>query len=165
MRKRLPVILTALILTALNIVEARENDNVIWLIEPQFDHANNFSEGLASIKKDKYGYINRDGKTVINEDFGAAHDFNGGLAKVNITGKGWSFINKEGKLITEPRDENRDDFGDGVVKVFKKSEGNVYINKEGRIMFKCREEFFYNYFQAKIQLWNHYYYMFCCSKT
>ena len=49
------------------------------VIQPKYDEANWFSEGLASVKiGNKYGYINRDGKLVIPAKFTVAKSFRKG---------------------------------------------------------------------------------------
>ncbi len=53
------------------------------VIEPQFDDAEPFSEGLAKVEKDdKYGFIDKSGKVVIEPQFDDAEPFSEGLAKV-----------------------------------------------------------------------------------
>ena len=53
------------------------------VIEPQFDGADAFSEGLARVKKDrKWGFIDKSGKVVIEPQFDWVSDFSEGLAKV-----------------------------------------------------------------------------------
>ena len=42
-----------------------EQGEIEYAIRPQFDVANNFSEGLAAVKMgDRYGYINKEGQYV-----------------------------------------------------------------------------------------------------
>ncbi len=51
------------------------------VIEPQFDGAEGFSEGLAAVKLDeKYGYIDKAGEWVIEPTFRYAKRFSEGLA-------------------------------------------------------------------------------------
>ena len=53
------------------------------VIEPQFDGASDFSEGLAQVEKDgKWGFIDKSGKVVIEPQFDWVSDFSEGLAKV-----------------------------------------------------------------------------------
>ena len=79
-----------------------KSGNVV--IEPQFDVAFDFSEGLASVSfdlKDGYGYIDKTGKLVINPQFNVAEEFLGGLARVTVETK-YGYIDKSGKYIWEP---------------------------------------------------------------
>lgn len=73
-------------------------------IEPQFDYAWHFSEGLALVyvKRDKglLGYIDRTGKVVVNFQFKRAGHFSEGLAPVSKReDRGWfhyNYIDKSG---------------------------------------------------------------------
>ena len=73
---------------------------VIIVINPQFDWAEPFSEGLArvligGIGTGKWGFIDKTGHYVINPQFDSAGSFSDGLAAVRIgddkTGK-WGYI-------------------------------------------------------------------------
>ncbi|MEO0075749.1 MAG: WG repeat-containing protein, partial [candidate division WOR-3 bacterium] len=73
------------------------------VINPQFDEAFSFSEGLARVRiGDKQGYIDKTGKIVINPQFDIACNFSNGLARVKIGDK-WSFIDKSGNIIINPQ--------------------------------------------------------------
>ena len=66
------------------------------VINPQFDDASSFSDGLALVRiGDKSGFIDKTGSVVINLQFDDADSFSEGLARVRIgdseTGK-WGFI-------------------------------------------------------------------------
>ena len=70
-----------------------------------FFRARNFSEGLAAVKdyaRSSWGYINKEGKTVIPAQFKSALRFRNGLAPVEKDGK-WQYIRKDGSvaLVTE----------------------------------------------------------------
>jgi hypothetical protein len=69
-----------------------------------------FSETLARIKiGDKWGYIDKTGKFVINPQFDFARDFSEGLAAVKIGGK-CGYINKTGKIVIKPQFDDARDF-------------------------------------------------------
>ncbi len=52
-------------------------------IAPQYEDAQEFSEGLAAVKKDgKWGYINEQGKVVVPFQYDVAYIFNEGYAVV-----------------------------------------------------------------------------------
>ena len=54
-------------------------------IDPQYEDAQAFSEGLAAVQKNgKWGYINEDGEVVIPFEYDIAFVFNEGLAVVGL---------------------------------------------------------------------------------
>ncbi|MEH1906742.1 WG repeat-containing protein [Nostoc sp.] len=58
------------------------------IIEPQFDEADIFSEGLAPAQMGgKWGYINQFGEFVIPPDLDFAKPFSEGIALVNVGGE------------------------------------------------------------------------------
>jgi hypothetical protein len=65
-----------------------------------------FSEGVVACPKlspeRKVGFIDRDGKTVIDAKFDAARPFSQGLAAVRLKGK-WGYIGHDGKYAIEPQ--------------------------------------------------------------
>jgi WG containing repeat len=76
-----------------------------WAIQPQFDVAADFSEGLAAVcvhvqkgDRDKWGYIDKTGTLVIPVQFDKALPFASGLAKVK-TSTGWRYLDKQGKFV------------------------------------------------------------------
>jgi hypothetical protein len=73
------------------------------VIDPQFQFAGAFSEGLARVMIDgKYGYIDKSGKVVVKPPFNrAAGDFSQGLAQVTIGDKS-GYIDKTGNWIWKP---------------------------------------------------------------
>jgi len=95
-----------------------------------------FQEGLAFIQvKDKYGFIDNTGKTVINPQFELVQDFSDGLAAVSTkkdkdSEAVWGFIDKTGKIIINPQFKSAGSFKDGKALV---SDGNKYgyIDKKG----------------------------------
>ena len=76
------------------------------VVEPQFDMAWDFSEGLGRVRP-RYGghgmgYINGKGKIVIKPQLDRAHDFSEGLAcVVKEFGGKWGYINRKGKYRIE----------------------------------------------------------------
>ena len=74
------------------------------VINPQFDDAFDFSEGLAPVAiGDEWGYIDKGGKFVINPQFDGALVFSEGLAMVGIGDK-FGYIDKAGNYIWNPTD-------------------------------------------------------------
>ena len=68
------------------------------VINPQFDWADDFHEGLALVrigdnKTGKFGFIDKSGKMVVNPQFDEVVLFREGLARVRI-GDEWGFISR-----------------------------------------------------------------------
>src|ERR1039458_3116755 len=61
---------------------------------------------------DKYGFINKAGKMIINPQFDNAHDFNDDLAVVKLGNK-WGFIDKKGKIVINTLFDYAEDFSEG----------------------------------------------------
>ena len=79
------------------------------MIEPQFDWAEPFFEGLAPViiggERGKYGYIDKKGQFVINPQFDEAESFFEGLAYVRI-GEKVGYIDKTGNIIYSWEEED-----------------------------------------------------------
>jgi hypothetical protein len=111
------------------------------VINPQFDLALEFSEGLARVRVEiggKQGYIDKSGKIVINPQFDLADEFSQGLAPVLVQlGDKWGYIDKKGKMIIDPQfdDVGLRGFSEGLAPV--KIDGKWgYIDKKGRVVIK-----------------------------
>ena len=62
-----------------------------------------FSKILARVKQNnKYGYIDKTGKIVIQPQFDEANAFYEGLASVEKNKK-WGYIDKTGKIVIQPQ--------------------------------------------------------------
>ena len=80
-------------------------------IEPQFNTGYAFSEGRALINVDnRWGYIDKKGRTVIPAKFLQASSFANGLAQVHTIentaewrGSRWFYIDKNGKIVRSQR--------------------------------------------------------------
>jgi len=117
-----------------------------FAIKPQFDEAYSFSEGLAAVRfgseeTGKWGFIDKDGKLVINPTFDKV-SFTGtfrhgfvGVAKKDrraVLGYSWSFIDTEGRLITPYKFGSAPMFSDDYADVYDPDTGKWgYINKQG----------------------------------
>ncbi len=108
-------------------------------IPAQFDYANPFVEGMASVAKtDKekgetlWGFINEKGELIVPCQFQRANSFSEGLSNV-YDGKKYGYIDKTGKYIINPQFDNADDFINGMAIIIQGSLCG-FINKEGKIV-------------------------------
>jgi len=105
-------------------------------INPQFDDAGPFKDGLArftkKVNENEYlqGYINQKGDIIIQPIFKDANEFFDGLARVS-DGKNYGFISKEGKYIINPQFAYASDFHNGRA-AFKQGNSWGYIDKNGK---------------------------------
>ena len=85
------------------------------MIAPEFQAADEFSNGLAWVRKDGlWGAIDRSGNYVITPKFLAARDFDeNGFARVNINNQ-WGVINRQGKTVIPPEYKDIGLFTEGV---------------------------------------------------
>jgi len=129
-----------------------------WVIEPQYDSARAFKNGFAAVKKrNRWGYINTEGKAITSFSFFDAGYFSeDGLAAVKGLSVYWGFINDEGKMIIPLNYDifpgNMGSFLSGMDKGFRngivrvKQNGNWgFLNKDGSLLanrwFKNAEPF------------------------
>ena len=71
------------------------------LIKPQYQNAGFFNEGLAPVRiKDRYYFINKSNKIIIENSYDFAEIFINGKARVFDNGKIF-FINNDGKKISD----------------------------------------------------------------
>ena len=91
----------------------------------------NFSEGLAAVRKNGlWGYIDKEGDTVVEFIYDDADDFSEGLAAVRKNGH-WGYINKEGDKVVEFIYDEADDFSDGLGRV-KRGDLYGFVDKKGK---------------------------------
>lgn len=121
----------------------RDRKRVV-IIEPKFDFASDFSEGLAAVgvgayPKTKWGYIDLKGKVVIKPQYDEAYAFSEGIAAVRMMvtekSKGkLGYIDKTGKWIVEPKFDEAEPFQGGRARVRVYKDGYGYINTKGEVV-------------------------------
>lgn len=111
------------------------NRDLVVVIEPQFDSAWHFSEGLVQVASNgKWGFADKQGTLVIKPQFDRTRYFSEGLAPVEINRK-WGYINKSGSLVIEPQFDHAWNFSEGFALVAL-GESVGYIDKSGKYLWK-----------------------------
>jgi hypothetical protein len=89
-----------------------------------------FHDGMVRIAiDDAYGYLDTDGKLVIEPVYEEAADFSGGLACVSVAGK-WGYIDRSGALLIQPQFDYAGDFYEGLAYV-ETGDKSGYIDGSG----------------------------------
>jgi len=108
------------------------------VIPHRFDHANEFSEGLASVLLgDKWIYIDKQGRVRLRPQGDCTGSFESGLAPCEVTRK-YGFIDRTGKFVIKPRFDWVDGFRGQLAAVFV-GEKVGYINRKGEHVWKPTE--------------------------
>ena len=103
-------------------------------IEPKFDYAGHFSEGLVPVAiENKWGFADKQGTLVIKPQFQLTHDFAEGLAPVVINRK-WGYIDKSGSIVIEPKFDLAWGYSEGFALVAV-GQSVGYINKFGEYIW------------------------------
>lgn len=105
--------------------------NGIWIIDPEYDRAEAFSESMAVVRKDgKYGYIDVSGRLVIPVKYQDAGAFSAGLAPVCLYGK-YGYVDKSGEMVVPFKYSYAFPFSEGLAAV--ELNGKVaYIGPDGK---------------------------------
>lgn len=110
-----------------------------WVIEPQFEAANPFFEGLAAVSVDrKWGFIDQNGAVVVEPQFNVVQDFSEGLAAVMVEGQ-WGYIDQTGQQVIEPQFEYADSFSEGLASVVLEDLAG-YIDQTGQLVIEPQYE-------------------------
>jgi hypothetical protein len=102
-----------------------------FVIRPQFDRAEAFSEGLAPVRiGDFWGFVDRLGKLVIEPQFEGVGSFSDGLATFRFRGKS-GYIDQTGRIVIPPRYLETAPFSEGLAAVYGEDGKTGYIDKSG----------------------------------
>jgi hypothetical protein len=111
-------------------------------IEPRFDEADRFQEGLAAVALDgKWGYIDDTGKMVIEPQFASLwnRQFSDGLAPANAgrdySEQNWGFIDRKGAFVIKPKFEFAAPFCEGLANVQVKGKFG-FVNSSGEFVIE-----------------------------
>ncbi|MBX3130804.1 MAG: WG repeat-containing protein [Polyangiaceae bacterium] len=116
------------------------DDRGSWVVEPRFQQASAFSEGVAAVRLAGGGFrfIDRDGDSRGDAEFDEAGLHCGGLARVR-RGDRWGYVNDQGALVIEARFEQARDFVEGLAAV-RLGEAWTWITPTGRALGEPRYE-------------------------
>jgi hypothetical protein len=135
-------------------VELESRDGILdasgkTISEPIFSSLSRLSEGMAAAAfgekvadgGEKCGYVDADGKAVIQPQFIRCMEFSGGLARVGaiVDGVGgWGYIDPKGQFVIKPHFSAAKDFHDGLAAVaVGSSEENAkwgFIDRTGAVV-------------------------------
>lgn len=120
------------------------DDDGNWVIEPQFDDADDFCGGFATVKiDDEWGYIKSNGSYLIEPKFSFAGDFSEGFARVEIDDE-WGYIKSNGSYLIEPKFEDAGNFSEGLAAV-KINDKWGYIKTNGSYAIKPMFNYAYGF--------------------
>lgn len=106
-----------------------------FVISPQFEQAQAFSEGLAAVRRGAlWGFIDRSGQSVIDARFQSASRFSEGLAAASENGR-WGYIDRNGRFVIPPRFQEAATFSEGLAAVCCDAENTRYIDSNGQWAF------------------------------
>jgi hypothetical protein len=103
------------------------------VIEPQFETADKFHEGLALVKTGgKFGFINATGAFAIQPTFKLARRFSEGLALVQIDDK-FGYIDLSGNIVIPPKFDSSGLFFEGLA-IFISGGKRGYLDRGGKVV-------------------------------
>lgn len=110
-------------------------------IQPRFDRAEDFSEGLAAVQVgEQWGFINRSGRVVIRPHFDLACPFIEGVAGVRVVVDGkfkWGYVNRRGWWVIKPELTQSFWFSEGLA-VTESDGKHGYIDKTGKFVIETK---------------------------
>lgn len=115
-------------------------------IEPRFDDARFFAEGLAPVRaRGRWGFIDASGTPVIDNQFASARPFAGGAAVVSLdTGHRTEYfhIDREGRRLSRTTSIHAASFSDGLGRVMDEEGHWLYLDPRGEIALPPRPGWF-----------------------
>lgn len=123
------------------------NTNGEVIAKCKFDYADDFSKGIAIVKKDGKSFkINTKGNFIVLDDnkneveiskeFDEFYEFKESFARVKKYGK-YGFINSKGEFIVECKFYYADNFSEGFARV-RKDNKYGFINTKGEVVIECK---------------------------
>ncbi len=110
------------------------------LVKPMYDKVSAFHDGMAAVRvDDHWGFVNEQGKMVIEPQFAYVDDFSEGIAKIGEkTGEHtikYAYIDKKGLWISLDLYDDAEKFKNGLAGVVKINNGvrqRAYIDQTGK---------------------------------
>jgi hypothetical protein len=109
------------------------------------------NEGLCvfvNINSEKAGYKNKNGETIIDEQFDQAFEFHEGVAVIKL-GEKYGAIDKKGGWVINPQYDNLKNYEDGLFLV-KVGEKWGWLNKKGEIVINPQFDNAYKFYGNKL---------------
>lgn len=120
------------------------NSDGEMIIKPQYDDADQFSEGLAMVRTESgCGYIDKKGEIVIPTTYTFADSFHNGLAVVKENGK-YGFINTKGEMVIPAEFDECEHFSEGLACVLV-GDSYGYIDMKGNFAINPQFEEAYSF--------------------
>lgn len=115
-----------------------------WIIQPQYDEAEEFREGMAPVKiNDKWRFIDMKGNFINSQSYDDIEEYDYGLAFVQSKEK-WGLINNKGETLIEPKFDYVWGFHDGMARV--KVNGKYgYVDTTGKLVVEPEYERAYDF--------------------
>ncbi len=109
------------------------------VIQPRFDYAGPFSEGLAGVSEHgRCGFIDASGDYAVYPEFAAVQPYSEGLAPVLLTTR-WGYIDRTGAFRINPLYEDCRPFSESAAAVKWRGRWG-YIDRSGRFLIPARYE-------------------------
>lgn len=103
----------------------------VFIVEPEFDYMDVFSEGVVAVKKDgKYGYLDKYGKLIVPTEYDSARHFTNGMGPLMKNGK-WGFVNKEGNIVVPLKYEDIGLFDSNGYAYVETNQYTARVDKQG----------------------------------
>ncbi|MBL7718273.1 MAG: WG repeat-containing protein [Flavipsychrobacter sp.] len=104
------------------------------------DQDGGFSYKLLPVEKDgKYGYIDHEGKWIINPQFKDAYPFSDGLALVQGSDDKYGYIDDNGRYVINPQYVGATNFSEGTAIVVSENGYPTCIDEKGITKFTLKE--------------------------
>lgn len=102
------------------------------IVPPEYDDVGAFTGGFGTVcDRQKWGYVDKEGKIAIKPQYECAYGFEEDLAAVQLETKKWGFIDKTGAMAIGATYDGAGGFSEGLSSVAKGDKWG-YIEKSGK---------------------------------